>query len=149
MAVSLMLDIKGLRMNYFIGNSLWRLVSQSDAVSKGVLLILLLLSIVCWAIFLFKIIVLRLKCKQLAQTHAQLESVRTVDQLLTIASLHQSTIAGYYLMRIMIFLKVILESSEKKSQTSILQESEWDVLQRHIAQAIDLVMSYEESYVSW
>ncbi|HEV2916905.1 MAG TPA: MotA/TolQ/ExbB proton channel family protein [Candidatus Babeliales bacterium] len=136
-------------MNYFMGNSLWRLVSQSDTVSKAVLIILLLLSIVCWTIFLFKIIVLHLKCKQLAQAHHELESVRTVDQLLIVASKQHGTIAGYYLSRIMVFLKILLESRTDHMQKGILQESEWDVLQRQIAQALDIVMSYEESYVSW
>lgn len=136
-------------MNFFVGNSLWHLVIQSDAVSKLVLLVLLILSIICWSVFLFKIIVLRLKCKQLTQVHYELESARSVEQLLVIASRQQATIAGYYLTRVMVFLKMLLESHSDQAYIGTLQEQEWDVLQRYMAQAIDLIMAYEESSVSW
>jgi biopolymer transport protein TolQ len=135
-------------IEFFAGNGLWRLVMQSDAISKGVLLLLLGLSMACWTIFLFKIIVLRLKCKQLAQVHHDLHGVRTIDQLVGIASKQGGTIAGYYLARVMVFLKVLLESHNTDVHVGTLREQEWDVMQRHLAQAVDVVVAHEESYVS-
>ena len=38
----------------FMGNALWHLIMQSDAICKGVLLILLVLSIITWALFFYK-----------------------------------------------------------------------------------------------
>ena len=48
-------------MTFFAGNSLWYLIAQSDAMSKGVLLILLGMSIACWSVFLCKIFLLKPK----------------------------------------------------------------------------------------
>lgn len=60
----------------FFGNSLWYLVKQSDTVTKIVLLVLLAMSIVCWAVFFYKLIVMRIKRKQLNDA---IEQMRTVE----------------------------------------------------------------------
>ena len=49
----------------FTGNALWHLIMQSDAISKGVLLILLVLSIISWALFIYKWLSLRKKKREL------------------------------------------------------------------------------------
>jgi biopolymer transport protein ExbB/TolQ len=74
--------------------------------------------------------------------------VRTIDQLVGIASKQGGTIAGYYLARVMVFLKVLLESHNADVHVGTLREQEWDVMQRHLAQAVDVVVAHEESYVS-
>ena len=43
-------------ISFFMGNALWQLVQQSDAVSRLVLFILLIMSVLCWAVFFYKII---------------------------------------------------------------------------------------------
>ncbi len=50
-------------MSLFTGNALWQLIAQSDAISKAVLLILLVLSITSWAVFFYKLIMIRKKKK--------------------------------------------------------------------------------------
>jgi biopolymer transport protein TolQ len=132
--------------DFLAGNGLWRLVSQSDVVTKCVLFLLLGLSVACWTIFLFKIIVLRMKRKQLESVHGALIDVNAVEQLLSCAAKYQGTIVGYYFSRVLIFLKALLESDTIVN--GILREHEWDVMQRYIAQTIDVIMAYEESYVS-
>jgi biopolymer transport protein TolQ len=129
----------------FASNGLWRLVQQSDVVSKIVLLLLLLLSVACWTVFLFKFIVLRMKCTQLERVHYELDTVRSVEQLFTIASKYTGTIVGYIFTRILVFLKIVIES---RGESNVLREGEWDVMQRYIAQTIDVVVAHEESYVA-
>ena len=45
-------------------NSMWELVLQSDFVTKMVLFVLLVMSISCWAIALYKLILFRIKKRQ-------------------------------------------------------------------------------------
>ncbi len=129
------------------GNALWQLVRQADAVSTLVLCILLGMSVVCWAVFLFKFIVLRIKLRQLRIVHRELKGVNSVDQLLAVASTHAGTLPGYYLSKVLIFLKIVLESDGCEHSGS-LHVHEWDMMQQHIDQAVETVMEHEESYAS-
>jgi len=129
------------------GNTLWQLVRQSDALSTLILTILLGLSILCWAIFLFKVVVLRLKLRQLRIAHAELARVRSIDQLLALATVHAGTLPGYYISKVLIFLKVLLEA-EERDPLGGLREHEWHMMQQHIEQSIVSVMEHEEAYTS-
>jgi biopolymer transport protein TolQ len=133
-------------LDFLTGNGLWRLVAQSDGMTIGVLLLLLGLSIACWAIFLFKVIILRLKSRQLEKVHAELSRITSIKQLLEIAERNNGTIAGYYIARVLVFLNAVLVPDEVSG--SALHEGEWDVMQRYLAQTVDVVMAHEESYVS-
>ena len=46
-----------------LGNTLWQMVLQSDSITKIVLTILLIMSIICWSVFLYKCVLLRTKRK--------------------------------------------------------------------------------------
>ena len=48
-------------MAIFAGNSLWALVVQMDAISKFVLILLLVMSVACWTIFIGKLMIFNLK----------------------------------------------------------------------------------------
>ena len=87
-------------MEYAIqGNSLWMLVAQSDYITKLVLFILFGLSIVCWTIFLYKIILLRIKKNQLKVLAKRLTSITTFDELRGLALAFNDTLPGYFLRK--------------------------------------------------
>lgn len=134
-------------MGWMSGNTLWQLVRQSDAMSALILMTLLGLSVMCWTIFLFKVVVLRLKLRQLRIAHAELTRVRSIDQLIAFAAVHAGTLPGYYISKVLVFLKVLLES-ENRDQLSGLREHEWHMMQQHIEQSIVSVMEHEEAYTS-
>lgn len=129
------------------GNSLWQLVAQSDAMSAFILLLLLALSIVCWAVFLFKIITLRLKIRQLRMVHMAMVNVRSVEQLLAIATTYAGTLPGYYISKILVFLKTVLESNNGELGNG-LQDHECEMVQHTIEQSVASIVEQEESYVS-
>lgn len=133
--------------DWISGNMLWQLVRQSDAMSACILLVLLLLSIMCWAVFLFKIIVLRLKLRQLHGMHAELMHVRSTDKLLALAGTYANTLPGYYISKVLLFLNVLIETKEDGLLNG-LREHEWHMMQQYIDQSITSVMDHEESYVS-
>ncbi len=134
-------------LQIFMGNALWQLISQSDAVSKFVLLVLLAMSILCWSIFLYKIIMIRMKKRQLDVAVAQLKTVESLDQMLELAAKNTGTIQGYLVSRNLTYLKGILESRIQNGIT-VLNETQWRLMQQNMYNTVDDMVRYEESYMS-
>jgi len=127
------------------GNSLWQLILQSDIVTKIVLLILVIMSIVCWAIFFYKLILLRVKKKQMKDALDDMKQVNNMDRLLAVTTSYVKTLPGYYLSKNLMFLKSLLEVEPGKRQ---LNDRECEFMQNHIVQTVDEMVIQEESYLS-
>jgi biopolymer transport protein TolQ len=130
----------------FMGNALWQLIKQSDNVSKFVLVLLLIMSVVCWAIFIYKLILIRMKKHHLESALAQLKNVETLDQMLDMASKSTGTMQGYLLSRNLTYLKGILESRLQGGIT-VLSEMQWRLMQQNLYNTVDDMIKYEESYL--
>ena len=128
----------------FMGNALWHLIMQSDAICKGVLLILLVLSIITWTIFFYKFILLRNKKKELAQALEQLNNVQTFDDLLSPGYRLNTTFGGYFINRNLAFLKSILETAKLQGRIGLTAE-EREMVREHSYQVIDDVVAKEET----
>lgn len=128
------------------GNSLWNLVAQSDAITKFILLFLLAMSIFCWAIFFYKIILLRSKREQMRAMHKAMKGVTTFDQLIDTASKHTGTLPGYFVTKNLSFLKSLLvtSSGETKKQISSV---ELELIQQHADQTVDDIVYAENAYL--
>jgi biopolymer transport protein ExbB/TolQ len=63
--------------DYFAGNALWYLVKQSDPISKLILWILFGISVLCWTVFLSKLILFYIQRRSLRKAYRQLQSVKT------------------------------------------------------------------------
>jgi len=129
-----------------LGNSLWALVKQSDVVTKIVLLILLFMSIFCWAIFFYKIIMFRIKRKQLLEALPSLKRVTSIEGLITIANRFANTLAGYVVAKSLVEFKHTMQSVDGIKNIVVTQDS-----REQIAGAVDQVVldlvATEESYL--
>jgi len=125
---------------------MWHLVTEADGVAKFVLLMLLGLSIFCWAIFFYKLILFRIKRKQVAAVKKAMRDVTSFEQLLQLASLHAHTLPGYFLTRNLTFLKSLLSTPDGVSKKK-LSYTELELLQQHVDQVTDDVLASEESYM--
>lgn len=83
------------------GNSLWVLIAQSDAMTKVVLLTLLGMSIACWTITLYKLLLARAKHKSLQAVMMRVAGAQSADDLARIASQYKHSLAGYFLHSIL------------------------------------------------
>ena len=128
----------------FTGNSLWLLVKQSDLVTKLVLLLLLGMSIICWAIFLYKIILLRVKRRQLNQMLQQLKEVQTFEEMRVITSGMIDTLPGYFFKKKSYRVEIFVEHDATKTH---ITQNECSYLQQQIEQNIDDLMRTEETYL--
>lgn len=129
----------------FFGNSLWYLVKQSDIVTKIVLLILLVMSIFCWAIFLYKLIMFRIKRKQLEDAITCLKRVSTLEGLITAANRFSNTLPGYLISKSLVAFKHAMNKAEGNSNALLSQKS-YEHLQDSIDQTVLELVATEESY---
>ncbi len=130
----------------FLGNSLWQLVVQADFISKTVLVFLLGMSVICWTIFFYKIILLRIKKQQIAAGKKAMMQVNNFEQLLSVSTELSETLPGYFLKKNLTFLKSMLVSPSGQQKTG-LHPQEWELVQQNIDQNVDEMIQAEESYL--
>jgi biopolymer transport protein ExbB/TolQ len=128
--------------SFLKGNALWHLVQQSDAISKMVLLTLLMMSVLCWSVFFYKVILVRIKKRQIKKVRAHLRGARTLEDVTKVVKTFEQTFPGYILSRLLIFLKTLLGDG------STLTVYQWEQIQMYIDQVLDEVMHYEESFMA-
>lgn len=125
----------------FSGNAVAQLIFQSDTLSKLVILVLFVLSVICWSVFLQRYFLLRIKIKQLAQARSALASVNTVDQLsVTVATL-KSTYAGEFLMHA---YQLLVERIQAKTENS---QQEKDFFSQQLFAIYDDLVKKETAYL--
>src|SRR5262245_53258190 len=125
----------------FAGNSLWQLVRASDSLSVLVLIILLVLSILSWTIFLFKLCLFYYKKRQFSVVITELKNARTIEELALVAQEHAKTLPGYFLSKNIIFLQSLVQSKNSGS----INYHDWERLQFHMNNLIDTQVMHEES----
>lgn len=123
------------------GNSLWQLVRESDGMSQGVLFILLIMSIICWTVFLYKMVLFRLKIKQIRLVQQRLAHAASIEEVVAIAKEYSETIPGYFLLSTLTFMRS-LESAQMAG------ERKWELLQEHMEETIDMVVENESSFIT-
>lgn len=131
--------------NILGANPVWILISQSDFTSKLVLLILLFLSVASWAVLFYKLIIWRLRKKQLKDAMAYLKNAKNLEDVFYFASKFSTTLPGYVLNKELSFVKTLI-ITEKGSKHE-LDSREWELLQGRINQLIDSVIIKEESFL--
>ncbi len=127
----------------FTGNALWHLIMQSDAVSKGVLLVLLVLSIISWALFFYKLLVLNKKKKELDEAITHLSAVQNFEDLRATGFRLNSTLGGIAINKNLMFLKSLLETAKLQGRIGLTGE-ERELLREHAYQIVDETVSHEE-----
>lgn len=129
-----------------MNNALWQLIGQADFTSKMVLLALLIMSIICWAITIYKMIVIRTKNRQLKQIQSKLEDVTTLEAFIAKSSALQDTYGGAFIAHLLTDFKGALKAHQHSSLD--LTDQDWKMLQSNMAQTLEDAISKEESMLS-
>lgn len=131
-------------MNIFSGNSLWQLVYQSDTISKCVLLILLIMSIACWAVFIGKLALLYVKEQQFKNILKKIYQAKTVTDLVDITTVSRNTTPAYFISRNLTFLKDLYHGNINQK----INPYEWELLQQNIDNNIEIILNHNEEYLA-
>jgi biopolymer transport protein TolQ len=131
-------------MNIFSGNTLWQLITQSDIITKCVLLLLLCMSIACWTIFIGKVALFYLKERQLKDMQKKIQKSKTVVDLIDHATIDHKTLGGYFISKNILFLKELLYGNLQQKITSF----EWELFERNADTVIDSLVMHNQEYLS-
>ncbi len=125
-----------------MGNALWELIKQSDRISQLVILILLVMSIACWTVFIYKYIMLRIKNQQTNDLIAKLNKGMTVDELVTLGRMTSDTQPGHFLHNIVSYIKELVTTKGSMPATQA-----GEMVNQYVDQSLDELMHEEESYL--
>lgn len=114
------------------------LIKNLDITSKLVLLILLILSVLCWTIFFYKLILFRIKNKEVASVISDLKMVKDQEKIRELSFHYKGTIAGYFLRQI---LEEIPYCKTNDGQINL------EKMQTSMTALIDDVMQAQEQYL--
>ncbi|HLB94063.1 MAG TPA: MotA/TolQ/ExbB proton channel family protein [Candidatus Babeliales bacterium] len=128
----------------FSGNAIWQLVSQSDTMTWMVYIILLLMSIGCWTIFLYKLVSWRIWNRSIKVALAHIKAADSIEDLVQISSKLSNTIPGYFLSRSLAQTKQLTGPNRKQ-----LSDQKYDYLRDMQDQLIDSIVQQERSYLSF
>ncbi|AXK61046.1 MotA/TolQ/ExbB proton channel family protein [Candidatus Chromulinivorax destructor] len=128
-------------------NSMWSLILQGDAMTKCILIFLVGMSVLCWSIALYKLVLFSIKNKQLNQVVQELQSVQDFKNLFAVAKKHAKTLPGYFLSQSLRHFKELL-LLKKSGKQEYAQGAGIDFLQMQMNQSIDEILHQEESHVS-
>lgn len=129
----------------FSGNSMWHLVMQSDFITWLILLALFAMSVLCWAVFFYKLILLRIKKQEMKKALTLLRSVRTFEELRAVIASLSDTLPGFLLQSHLGSLKTLLEDHPNNQK---LMDHQIDLLNLSIDQTVEQCIFNEESYLS-
>ncbi len=131
-----------------INNALWQLIAQSDSISKAVLFVLLLMSILCWTVAIYKSIVLSMKLKQLESCYKQIQGIKNWSEFVAKTSMLSNTFAGEIIAHFLTDFKMALQSFKDSSSVRSLTDNDWQILQTNMSQTICDAYAKEEALTS-
>lgn len=128
-------------------NSMWSLIVQGDAMTKFILIFLLGMSIICWSIALYKLVLFQIKNNQLKTVVQELKDIDDFKTLFGTATRHSKTMPGYFLSQCLKHLKELL-LLKKSGKQEYAQGAGIDFLQMQINQSVDEILYQEEQHVA-
>ncbi len=126
-------------------NALAQLVLQSDALSKLTLILLLVMSIVCWTITFYKLFNLYNQKKQLESVEQSMRTATDVQDLITAVSPYRNSSAGELVIKYLNSIKLALKN---KQSINSLTDSDFEYLQFMSDQNIDQIIHENEVNLS-
>lgn len=118
------------------GSVIWNLIIQSDFITQLVMVVLFGMSVTCWAIALYKLILLRIKQNECDQVLKEMRKATNNSEFIAIAQEHKKTLPG------VVLVQLLAASKQAKDMGSI------DILQLQSESILDDTMYHEESYTS-
>ena len=125
-------------------NPMWQLVVHADTMTKMVFLILLAMSFMCWSVFFYTFILLRIKKRQMKAAFKYFTQVGTMEDLVLVTDKCSGSTAGYFLTNNMQCIKSLLELGSAQTVGDKLGVHQWERVQDSMYNTIDEIVHYEE-----
>ncbi len=127
-----------------MADSIWGLIVKTDWTTWGVFFILLCMSVVCWALAIYKRMITKVKRESLVHAKNLLQTTKDMDDFLTRIAVIQTTYAGELVTVFLTDFKRIMRLRDAGHE---IKDADWYLLQTSIQQRIDDAISEEESVI--
>ncbi len=131
--------------NIFVANSLWGVILASSLLSKVILFLASLILLICLFIFIYKMLLMREKLRQVALVRSSLHGAESLNDILSMGAVLKGTLPGVVLGRGLKSLKVLLQG--KDGQKNTLSAVELELLRDSLDQAHMDAMQKESEYI--
>lgn len=129
-----------------MANMFWELILQSDTVTRAVLIVLLLMSIFCWSLAIFKVLVLKLKNMQLKKAMKVLGGISSLQDLIPKAAKFPDGFINDFISQYLANFKVALKF--KPNNLGNMTNDDWQMLHNNMNLFIEDIVSKEQSSIS-
>src|SRR3990167_10309508 len=92
------------------GSVIWNLIVQSDFLTQLTMFVLFGMSVVCWAIALYKLILFKIKKKECDHILKSIKTTTNSAELVVVAQEHKKTMPGYVLTQLLVASKQAKDS---------------------------------------
>lgn len=127
-----------------LSSPLWHLTMQADSITRIVLCLLLAMSVICWSVFVYKWILLRVKKMHMKRAFSYIRHVNTIEDLVLVTDKCAGTTPGYFLVHNMQALKNLIELGQKQGAGK-MGVAHWERLQDTMYHTVDEIIHQEES----
>jgi len=129
-----------------MGNMFWALVLQSDTVTRAVLALLLVMSILCWSLSFFKFLTIKIKNAQLKKGLKILNGISSLQDLIPKAAKFPDGFINDFISQHLTNFKIALKF--KPSNISSMTNEDWQMLHNNMSLFIDDIVTKEHSSIS-
>jgi biopolymer transport protein ExbB/TolQ len=123
-----------------MGNSLWHIIRQTDAVSQLVMAVLLIDSIICWTIFFAKVFLFYFKKRDLKQMINRMQGALNFESIAPMVAHTHKGFGGS-------FVSTLFATMKNKSLTAHDKQTHFEEVNYAADQLVDVMMTEQESYL--
>jgi len=129
-----------------MGNMFWALILQSDTVTRAVLILLLVMSIFCWSLAIFKFITLKMRNMQLKKAMKVLSGISSLQDLIPKAAKFPDGFINDFISQYLTNFKVALKF--KPNNIATMTNEDWQMLHNNMGLFLDDIINKEQSSIS-
>ena len=131
-----------------VGNTFWYLISASDLMSRLVLLVLFVMSIICLTILFYVSILVNRRQKEVSRALSSSKNIEKIEDLLTVAAQYHYAYPGRIFSHGLAMIKRLL-IHKTGNALKLLSSDDLDMFKLSAEQEVESVMNNESVLVSF
>lgn len=136
----------------FFKSAAWQIITQTDILTKFILIAIFLASVSCVAIIIFKIIAFRRHKRELGLLLSRLKEIKNFNDFVGLGKEFKESLGGRFIMANLSSLKILLDTNMKKqgsgaTTSPALTFQDIDTLELALNQSLTDLMLEEEEYL--
>lgn len=136
-------------MAYFSSdNPIIQVLRHADMLSLAVISGLFFLSVISWALFFGKVVILQMKKRQLRTVSQLVMHAKTIDDLRALAHKFSKTLPGYFIAKNLVTFKTIMDQ-RRGDDTIERRRNDAELMRYEIERQIESTVETQDAYLTF